>query len=121
MIYWNANAAFPARLRSAEKSLRITEESLAAARQKMQRIETADAEAPRSFDEFEDRISSATDQIAVMRSRVARATERQAGLLEQLAIGELQARRDRVSAYLTQARFALAASYDRATLAEVGQ
>ena len=41
--------------------------------------------------------------------------------LEQLAIGELQARHDRVSAYLAQARFALAASYDRATLAEVGQ
>jgi tetratricopeptide (TPR) repeat protein len=121
VIYWNANAAFPARLRTAEKSLRITEESLLAARQKMQRIETADAEAPRSFDEFEDRISSATDQIAAMRARVARATERQAGLLEQLAIGELQARHDRVSAYLTQARFALAASYDRATLAEVGQ
>jgi len=121
VIYWNANAAFPARLRSAEKSLRITEESLAAARQKMQRIETADAEAPRSFDQFEDRISDATDQIAVMRARVARATERQAGLLEQLAIGELQARHDRVSAYLAQARFALAASYDRATLAEVGQ
>jgi hypothetical protein len=57
-------------------------------------------------------------RLGALRERVNRATQRQAAQLENLAVEELTARQRRVTAYLGQARYALAASYDRAALAE---
>jgi len=47
--------------------------------------------------------------------KVNRLMARQGHLLETVAIEELQARRERLVGYQSQARFAVADSYDRAT------
>jgi len=61
-----------------------------------------------------------------LRTRVGEALERldvlmarQGHMLETVAIAELQVRRERLEAYLNQARFAFADSYDRAAKAQI--
>jgi hypothetical protein len=54
------------------------------------------------------RVGEALDKVTLLMAR-------QGHLLETVAIRELQARRERLDAYQTQARFAVADSYDRAT------
>ena len=50
--------------------------------------------------------------------RVADALARQRAFLQEIAIGELQAQRDRLDVYTIQARFALAAIYDISSAAQ---
>ena len=65
------------------------------------------------------------DEITALRGRTRDAIERvdvliarQGHLLETVAIAELESRRERLEAYQSQARFAFADSYDRATKAQ---
>jgi len=57
----------------------------------------------------------------VLRGRTGTVMLAQSEYLGDLAVTELMARHERVADYLGQARFALAASYDRAAVAEVSQ
>jgi len=58
-----------------------------------------------------------------MKSRVANVMQEQGGFLKSIAVGELQAQKQRLDIYTVQARFALAAIYDRAatTVSEASQ
>ena len=57
-----------------------------------------------------------------MKTRVESALSRQQALLQTLAVGELQAQKDRLDVYTIQARFALAAIYDiAATVGEASE
>lgn len=118
VVFWQAHSEYPTRLRSAEKAVASSGAVLAEAKERVGRIDGARSLAPEQFDGFDTRISAAAGRLAVLRERVDKATRDQAGHLEGLAVAELQARKARVTAYLAQARFALAASYDRASFAE---
>ena len=84
----------------------------------LRRVRDAEEQEPERFAEFNGRIDAASERLVELRARVAAASRRQAAQLEDLAVAELAARQRRVTAYLSQARYALAASYDRAALAE---
>ena len=65
------------------------------------------------------------EPISRLRTRVASALQgvdmlvaRQGALIETVAINELKARAERLEAYQSQARYAVADSYDRATKAQ---
>ena len=118
VLAWNVQAQFPSRLRAAEKDSKASERALDAASVSLQRVRAAEDEEPARFTEFNHRIAEAAVRLGALRERVNRATQRQAAQLENLAVEELTARQRRVTAYLGQARYALAASYDRAALAE---
>jgi hypothetical protein len=120
VLFWQIHADYPARLRAAEKQLRQSDRALAEAGDALGGIRLADAAEPVRFEDFGVRIATAGERIAAMRQRVDAALRRQAARLEALAVDELTARERRVTAYLGQARYALAASYDRAALAEAG-
>lgn len=118
VLAWNVQAEFPSRLRAAEKNRKATDRALDAASASLQRVRAAQDEEPARFTEFNHRIAEAAERLGSLRERVAQASQRQAAQLESLAVAELTARQRRVTAYLSQARYALAASYDRAALAE---
>ena len=119
VLSWNVNADFLPRLRAADKNLKTGERALVEAGASLQRVRSAEAGEPARFTEFSARIDGSAARLEILRERVAVASRRQAAQLESLAIAELTARQRRVTAYLGQARYALAASYDRAALAEV--
>ena len=58
------------------------------------------------------RVGAALERLSVLMAR-------QGHMLETVAIEELQVRRERLEAYLNQARFAFADSYDRAAKARI--
>lgn len=121
VLSWQIHADYPGRLRTADKNLRQSERALSGARAALTGIREADTVEPLRFETFGTRIGAAISRLAELRLRIVGATERQATRIEALAVGELSARQRRVTAYLGQARYALAASYDRAALAEAGQ
>jgi hypothetical protein len=54
-------------------------------------------------------------------TRVTRLLAQQGSMIETVAIAELKARAERLEGYQTQARYAVADSYDRATKAQADQ
>ncbi|MGD8977306.1 MAG: hypothetical protein PVG91_06850 [Gammaproteobacteria bacterium] len=118
VLRWNVHGEFLPRLRAAEKNLKASERALEEAGGALQRVRNAEEQEPGRFAEFSGRIDASSARLVALRERIAAATRRQAVQLESLAVAELTARQRRVTAYLSQARYALAASYDRAALAE---
>ncbi len=117
IVFWGANAAFPARLRAMDKSLAETRRALKSSSRHVREIGEADVRAPAGFAGFDARIMEAAGRLDSLRMGLRVATVAQTRQLENLAIAELQARRQRVEGYLSQARYALAASYDQAAIA----
>ena len=69
---------------------------------------------PLRFKDFSTRVYGLVPRIEGMKMRVADAMENQGAFLKSIAVGELQAQKQRLDVYTVQARFALAAIYDRA-------
>ena len=68
-----------------------------------------------SFEGYDTPIGRLRTRVAEALGKVNLLMARQGRVLEPVAIDELDARRERLEAYQTQARYALADSYDRAT------
>ena len=73
------------------------------------------AGAPQRNAQFSRRIADLQPRVDSLGQRVAVARSRQAEYLASLAVHELQAQKDRLAEYAAQARYALAALYDRGT------
>ncbi len=72
--------------------------------------------------ELSDQVYGLTPHIEEMKTRVNTTLGRQRAFLQEIAVGELQAQKDRLDVYTIQARFALAAIYDIAsTVGESGE
>jgi hypothetical protein len=67
------------------------------------------------------RIGGLSPRLAALEARTGELIARQRGFLRKLAVGELQAQQARLTTYRVQARFALAALYDRASAANAPQ
>lgn len=118
VLYWRVNASFARRLRAEEKALKATGRALDAAGAHVESIREAGAREPARFLALEDRIAAAVGRLETLRRRTSSVILAQSRYLEDLAVVELVERRERVTDYLSQARYALAASYDRAAVAE---
>jgi hypothetical protein len=120
VLYWQVHAEFPARLRRAEKTAAATGRALAQAEQRLVGVRAAARSEPADYRNFDQRIAAAAGRLETLRRRTRAVILAQSQFLEDLAVAELLARRERVTEYLGQARFALAASYDRAAVVEAG-
>jgi hypothetical protein len=120
VLYWQVHADFPARLRRAQKTAAATGRTLADAEQRLAAVRAAARDEPDEYRNFDQRIAAAAGRLETLRRRTRAVILAQSRFLEDLAVAELLARRERVTEYLGQARFALAASYDRAAVAEAG-
>jgi hypothetical protein len=98
------------------KSLIDADRALADAAAHEAGIAAARSEARASFEGFGDRVATARERIAKLRQATRTTAIAQSHYLEKLAIAELKQRRSRLVTYLTQAQFAVAQIYDKASV-----
>ena len=119
VLQWQLERDFNDRLLSIRRDLRQTGEALVKTQRSRRKIDDSMREEPLRFDAFTQRVDSLGPRIAGVKQRVGDAMADQRAFLQFIAVGELQAQKQRLDIYTVQARFALAAIYDLA--ATVGQ
>jgi len=118
-LSWQLAQEFPTRLWDAKKDLTQLTADLARARSLDADLMRAQKEEPAHFDQFAARISALEQRIRALIPRVEELLGLQRGAVQEMAVAELQAQKERLALYGTQARFAVAQIYDRARLAKV--
>ena len=114
-LAWQLAHEYPARAWDAKKGQKQTEDVLASARQHDADLARAQQDEPVRFEEFARRIAELDARLDVLLPRVAALSKEQQGALQEIAITELKAQKERLAAYTAQARYAVAQLYDRAT------
>ena len=112
VLQWQLERDFKDRLWRARKNLRRAGEALVATKRSRRQIDESMRTEPGRFAEFSDRVYSLAPRIEDMQLQVEEALRKQRGFLQSIAVGELQAQKQRLDIYTVQARFALAAIYD---------
>ena len=112
-LYWQLNDQYPARSWETRKSLRSLNRIVRQAMQRHHRVESAREAVPQQLAEFEGRIAAISPRIDALRGRLGALLDAEQKHVEMLAVRELSLQQDRLETYLVQARFALAAIYDR--------
>jgi hypothetical protein len=115
VLYWDMNSNYKARLWHAKKEQRELEVAVKEARRRWTLIDRARADSPKQTEAFAARVAGLTPRIATLEARLMDAGEKQNQFLANIAIRELEAQKERLSAYGLQAQFALAAIYDHAS------
>jgi hypothetical protein len=113
VLYWNLYRDYKARLWQAKKNLAAVERDFRVAERAYHQVDAARAEWPDRFADLSARVSGLTPQVEGLSGQLQGMITRQSAFLKTLAARDLLAQRDRLSTYLVQARFALAAVYDR--------
>jgi hypothetical protein len=116
-LTWQLAQEFPDRLWGAKKSLRTIDGELELARARDAALAQAQREEPARHEAFAKRIAALEGSIRDLIPKVAALTNEQQGQVQELAVTELTRQKERLAAYTTQARFAVAQLYDRAALA----
>ena len=113
LLQWDLEREFRVRAWRQEQALASLADDLAAAEQGYAAVDAAVASIDGTVDGFDVRIRTATLELAAIRARIQRARQQHENLLNGIAVAELRAQQDRLTAYRSQARFALATLYDR--------
>jgi hypothetical protein len=116
-LAWELSSQWPDRLWQAKKALRDGDRGLDEAQAREARLAKAQREEPQRFERFAKRIDALEAQINLLIPRVASVTKEQQDAVQNIAVAELGGAQERLAQYQTQARFALAQLYDRASLA----
>ena len=114
-LAWQLAHEYPARAWDAKKGQQQTEAALADARAHDAHLAQAERDEPAHFEDFARRIAELEARLDVLTPRVAALSTEQQAALQEIAITELKAQKERLAAYTAQARFAVAQLYDRAT------
>ena len=114
VMQWQLSAAMKSRAFQARRGLAQTEAALALGERARLHVNEAREKAPARYADYETRINTLQPRLLAMQGRLreARATEER--FLSLLAVRELEAEQARLAEYEVQARYALAAIYDRA-------
>ncbi|MGB5332947.1 MAG: tetratricopeptide repeat protein [Woeseiaceae bacterium] len=112
VLQWNLERDFGDRLWRIRRNLRQSGEALVATQRSRRQIDETMRLEPLRFDELSDRVYGLAPRIEGTKMRVEDALSKQRAFLQSIAVGELQAQKQRLDIYTVQARFALAAIYD---------
>ncbi len=122
VLQWQLERDFNDRLWRIRRNLAQTGEALVETQRARRQIDDTMRNEPLRFEEFSDRVYGLSPRIEGMKMRVGDALGQQHAFLQSIAVGELQAQKQRLEIYTVQARFALAAIYDiAATVGEVSE
>jgi len=116
-LTWQLAQEFPDRLWQAKKALRTINMELEMAQARDAALAQAQRDEPARHEAFARRIAALEGTIRALIPKVAALTNEQQGQVQELAVAELTRQKERLAAYTTQARFAVAQLYDRAALA----
>lgn len=118
LLTWNMATDFKSRLWQARKSLNELDRLLQESQARRSALVQAQLDEPRRFDAFGSRIRALAPRIATLQKQAQELARAQETHLGELAIAELRQQQERLAAYLTQARFAVAQMYDQSSGAE---
>jgi len=120
VLTWRLESEYPERLTAAHEHLKeLNAQVDAMTRQYDAFVRTRQA-ATHSYVGYDTQIDRLHGSVGEALQRVSLLMDRQGSMIEAVAIEQLTARRDRLEAQQTQARFGVADSYDRAARAEPG-
>jgi hypothetical protein len=117
-LVWRLSGDYAQRLWSARKALKALNLELMTATARSAALRDAQAQAPREFDGFARRIEQARPRIEQLRARVEASMLAHERYLKDIAIARFGEHANRLRAYLTEAQFALASTYDRLSYVE---
>ena len=118
VLQWELERDFKDRLWRVRRDLFQTGEALVDTQRSRRQIDETMRTEPLRFEELSSRVYGLAPRIEGMKMRVEDALGEQRTFLQSIAVGELQAQKDRLDVYTIQARFALAAIYDIAATAD---
>ena len=114
ILIWQFQEDYKSRLWQSRKQLAELETLLAESQRGIDSLQQANLNAPSGFGDFKQRIASNKTTIDKLSTQTDATLLAQGKQLEWLAINELEQQQQRVDAYIIQARFALAQTYDDA-------
>ena len=114
VMYWRLSASFKARLWNERRSVKELEAELKETQKRAVLVKQARAGMPTNTGAFAGRVAAVRARMDQLQQRLAGISEEQNRFLQALAIRELEGQKLRISTYQIQARYELAAIYDRA-------
>jgi TolA-binding protein len=114
VLYWRLAESFKARVWNERRTLKDLDQALREAQNRWVRVQKARSSMPNNTGDFAARVAALRTRLDATQVRLADVAKQQNGLLEGLARHELEQQKERIGTYQIQARFALAAIYDRA-------
>lgn len=117
-MVWTLHTNYPERLTEAHAHLKALNADLAVMNAQYQEFVRSRQAAVHSYMGYDDTIARLRTQSREALQTIDQLMSRQGHLIETVAVSELKARQQRLEAYQTQARYAVADSYDRATKAQ---
>jgi hypothetical protein len=115
VMYWRLSESFKARLWNERRSVKELEASLVETQKRAVSVKQARLGVPSNTGVFAARVTAVRARMDELQRRLTALSERQNRFLQALAIRELQAQKQRIEIYQIQARYELAAIYDKAT------
>jgi hypothetical protein len=115
VLQWNLDREFNNRLWKIRRNLRQAGEALVETQRARRSVDISMQNEPMLFAEFNGRIEGLNPQIHALQRRVDASMAGHRAFLQKVAVEELQAQKGRLESYTIQARFALAAIYDRSS------
>jgi hypothetical protein len=112
VLQWDLERDFSDRLWRIRRNLRQSGEALVATQRSRRQIDETMRLEPLKFEELSDRVYGLGPRIESTKMQLEDALSKQRAFLQSIAVGELQAQKQRLDVYTVQARFALAAIYD---------
>ena len=113
-LTWQLAQAQAARLWAAKKTLAAVDAELNQARGRDAALAQAQRDEPARFESFAKRIAALDPSLKALVPRVAALSNEQQQAVQDIAVAELTQQKERLAAYVQQARFAVAQLYDRA-------
>jgi tetratricopeptide (TPR) repeat protein len=115
VMYWRLSESFKARVWNERRSVKELEGVLKETQKRAVLVKQAREGTPLTTGGYASRVADVRGRIDQLHERLADVSERQNQFLQVLAIRELEGQKERVETYQVQARYELAAIYDRAS------
>src|SRR5271168_2890699 len=115
VLYWRLSASFKARLWNERRSVKELEAELKETQRRAVLVRQARAGMPTNNGAYAGRVAAVRARMDQLQQRLADVSGQQNRFLQALAIQELEGQKQRIEAYQIQARYELAAIYDRAS------
>jgi len=113
VMYWRLSESFKARLWNERRSVKELEGQLKETQKRAVLVKQARAGTPLTTGGYASRVAAVRARIDQLLEHMADVSERQNLFLQSLAIHELEGQKQRIETYEVQARYELAAIYDR--------
>jgi hypothetical protein len=117
-IAWKLRTGYADRLSEAHEHLEALDADLVTLQERYQAFVRVRQASVHSYTGYDDGIRDLRNRVRDSLERVGQLQKQQGLLIEEVAIAELTARTERLQGYQTQARYAVADSYDRASQAQ---